>query len=52
MLGVDRDCDEAWVREHLPASVQDRFVFVNADVKDINLSFLKKELMKAWGSEA
>ena len=42
VLGVDRDCDEAWVREHLPASVQDRFVFVNADVKDINMSVLKK----------
>ena len=52
VLGVDRDCDEAWVREHLPASVQDRFVFVNADVKDINMSVLKKKLIEAWGSDA
>ena len=52
VLGVDRDCDEAWVREHLPASVQDRFLFVNADVKDITMSVLKKELIEAWGSDA
>ena len=38
VLGVDRDCAEDWVRKHLPASVQDRFAFVNADVKDIDFS--------------
>ena len=40
------------MREHLPASVQDRFVFVNADVKDIDMSVPKKELIKAWGGDA
>ena len=52
VLGVDRDCDEQWVRDHLPEEVQGRFTFVSADVKDINLSALKKELIKAWGSGA
>ena len=32
--------------------MHDRFVFVNADVKDINMSVLKKELIKAWGGDA
>ena len=27
VLGVNCNCNEAWVWEHLPASVQDRFVF-------------------------
>ena len=48
VIGVDRDKDEAWVRSHLPKSVQHRFTFISRDVVELDKTEMERVIAEAW----
>ena len=48
VIGVDREMDETVVRNNLPAEVQDRFIYIKCDVRDVTVATLQTALDQHW----
>ena len=48
VIGVDRDQTEEVIRSRLPKSVQDRFIFIRKDVRDVTVKVLQEALDQHW----
>ena len=48
VIGVDRDQTEEAIRSRLPKSVQDRFIYIRKDVRDITVKVLQEALNQHW----
>ena len=48
VIGVDRDQTEEVIRSRLPKSVQDRFIFIRRDVRDVTVKVLQEALDQHW----